>query len=151
MFWCLSHVSVSSLVAQWLKRLSAMQKTWDSILGSGRYPGEGNGNPLQCSCLKNSMDRGAWWATVHGVAKSETRLSDFHSYDIPLSLTSASAYDLEDNDSSLWGFKKSLVGTSLVIQWLRFHTSTAGRQGTQVQSLICELYPACGVGQPINK
>ena len=41
-----------------------------SILGSGRSPGEGNGNPIQYSCLKNSMDRGAWWATVHGVAKS---------------------------------------------------------------------------------
>ena len=41
-----------------------------SIPGSGRSPGEGNGNPLQYSCLENPMDRGAWWATVHGVAKS---------------------------------------------------------------------------------
>ena len=48
-----------------------------SIPGSGRSPGEGNGNPLQYSCLENSMDRGAWWATVYGVAKSRTRLSDF--------------------------------------------------------------------------
>ena len=40
-----------------------------SILGSGRSSGEGNGNPLQYSCLKNPMDRGTWWATVHGVAK----------------------------------------------------------------------------------
>ena len=40
------------------------------IPGSGRSPGEGNGNPLQYSCLENPMDRGAWWATVHGVAKS---------------------------------------------------------------------------------
>ena len=40
--------------------------------------GEGNGNPLQYSGLKNSIDRGTWWATVHGVAKSRTRLSDFH-------------------------------------------------------------------------
>jgi len=40
-----------------------------SILGSGRSPGEGNGNPLQYSCLENTMDRGAWWAMVHGVAK----------------------------------------------------------------------------------
>ena len=47
-----------------------------SIPGSGRSPGEGNGNPLQYSCLENPMDRGAWWATVHGVAKSETRLSN---------------------------------------------------------------------------
>ena len=48
-----------------------------SIPGSGRSPGEGNDNPLQDSCLENPMDRGAWWATVHGVAKSRTRLSDF--------------------------------------------------------------------------
>ena len=41
--------------------------------------GEGNGNPLQYSCLENSMDRGAWWAAVHGIAKSWKRLSDFHS------------------------------------------------------------------------
>ena len=39
--------------------------------------GEGNGTPLQYSCLENPMDRGAWWAAVHGVAKSQTRLSDF--------------------------------------------------------------------------
>ena len=43
-----------------------------SIPGSGRSPGEGNGYPLQYSCLENSMDRGAWRATVHGIAKSWT-------------------------------------------------------------------------------
>ena len=48
-----------------------------SIPGLGRSPGEGNGNPLQYSCLKNPMDRGTWWATVHGVAKSRTHLSNF--------------------------------------------------------------------------
>ena len=48
-----------------------------SIPGSGRFPGEGNGNPLQYSCLENPMDRGAWSATVHGVGKSWTQLSDF--------------------------------------------------------------------------
>ncbi|CAI9165511.1 unnamed protein product [Rangifer tarandus platyrhynchus] len=48
-----------------------------SIPQSGRFPGEGNGNPLQYSCLENPMDGGAWWATVHGVAKSQMRLSDF--------------------------------------------------------------------------
>ena len=47
-----------------------------SIPGSGRSAGEGIGYPLQCSCLENAMDRGAWWATVHRVAKSRTRLSD---------------------------------------------------------------------------
>ena len=50
-----------------------------SIPGSGRSTGEGNGNPLQYSCLENPMDGGAWWATVHGVTKSQTRLSDFAS------------------------------------------------------------------------
>ena len=47
-----------------------------SIPGLGRSPGEGNGNPLQYSCLENPMHRGAWWATVHGVAKSWTQLSE---------------------------------------------------------------------------
>ena len=45
------------------------------ILGSGRSPGGGHGNPLKYSCLENSMDRGAWWVTVHVTAKSRTRLS----------------------------------------------------------------------------
>ena len=44
--------------------------------GLGRSPGEGNGNPLQYPCLENPMDRGAWWATVHGVAKCWSRLCD---------------------------------------------------------------------------
>ena len=46
-----------------------------SIPGLGRSPGEGNGNPLQYSCLVKPMDRGAWWATVHGVTKSGTQVS----------------------------------------------------------------------------
>ena len=46
------------------------------IPGSGRYPGVENGNPLQYSCLENSMDREAWWATIYGTAKSLTQLSD---------------------------------------------------------------------------
>ena len=49
----------------------------DSIPGLGRSPGKGNGYPLQYSGLENSMDRGAWQAAVHGVAKSQTRLRDF--------------------------------------------------------------------------
>ena len=47
--------------------------------------GEGNGTPLQYSCLENPMDRGAWWAAVHGVAKSRTRLSDFTYFHFSLS------------------------------------------------------------------
>ena len=51
-----------------------------SILGSVRSPGEGNGNLLQYSCLGNPLGRGAWWATVHGVAKSQTRPSNKHTH-----------------------------------------------------------------------
>ena len=59
----------ASLVAQTVKRLLAMQERAGSIPGSGSSPGEGNGNPLQNSCLENLMDRGAWQATVHGIAR----------------------------------------------------------------------------------
>ena len=46
------------------------------IPGLGRFPGVGNGNPLQYSCLENSMDRETWWATLHGVTKSWTQMSN---------------------------------------------------------------------------
>ena len=51
------------------KNLLANAGDSGSVPGLGRSPGEGNGNPLQCSCLGSPMDRGAWWATVHRVAK----------------------------------------------------------------------------------
>ena len=55
-----------------VKNLPAMQGTWVQSLGQEDSPGEGNGNPLQYSCLENSMNKEAWWAIVHGVAKSQT-------------------------------------------------------------------------------
>ena len=55
-----------------VKSLPANAGDSGSIRGSGRSPGEGNGNPLQYSCLGNPMDWGAWWATVPGVAESDT-------------------------------------------------------------------------------
>ena len=77
----LKRLSGASLVAQMVKNLPSMQKTCVQSLGSvpglGIYPGEGNGNPLQQSCLKSPVDRGACWATIHGVSKSWTQLSDF--------------------------------------------------------------------------
>ena len=60
---------MTTKVAQMVKNLPAMP---GSISGSERSPGEGNGSPLQYSCLENAMDRGTWWATVHGVARSWT-------------------------------------------------------------------------------
>ena len=63
------------------KNLPATAGDSDLIPGSGRSPIGGNGNPLQYSCLENSMDRGAWWATVHWVAKKcQTRLSTRHTH-----------------------------------------------------------------------
>ena len=71
--WLISLVICiwASLVAQMVKNLPAM---WEIRVQSesGRSPGEGNGNPLQYSCLENPMDRGAWQATVHGAAKRQT-------------------------------------------------------------------------------
>ena len=57
-----------------VKNLPANAEDLGSIPGLGRSPGEGNGNPLQCSCLENPRDGGAWWAAVYGVAQSQTRL-----------------------------------------------------------------------------
>ena len=55
-------------LAQMVRNLPAMQETWvQSLLG--RSPGEGNGNPFQCSCLENPLDRGAWQATVGGLQR----------------------------------------------------------------------------------
>ena len=69
MFWAF-------LAAQMVKNLPAMWETWVQPLVWDDPLQKRNGNPLLYYCLKNSMDRGAWWATVHGVAKSQTRLSN---------------------------------------------------------------------------
>ena len=63
---------LASLVAQTIKNLLAVQETQVRSQGWEDIPGEGNGNPLQYSCLENSMDRGAWRATVHGFTKNWT-------------------------------------------------------------------------------
>ena len=55
-----------------------------SIPGSGRFPGIGDGNPLQYSCLENSMERGAWRATVHGIAESDILNDQAHTYSLSL-------------------------------------------------------------------
>ena len=73
------------------------------IPGLGRSPGEGNGNPLQYSCLENSMDGGAWWATVHGVSRSRTRLSEF------TFTFKDTQYQNTDNQMGLVSFLRRLV------------------------------------------
>ena len=74
LFFTYSHLWINGapLVAQMVKNLLTNAGDKGLILGSGRSPGEGNGNPLQDSCLGNPNDGGAWWATVHGVTKSDT-------------------------------------------------------------------------------
>ena len=66
-----------SCMAQLVKNPPAMWETWVQSLGWEDPLDEGNGNPLQYSCLENPMDRGAWWAILHRVAKSWTQLSNF--------------------------------------------------------------------------
>ena len=90
--WSLSHIHIflifhcgsrASPIALLVKNPlvnSGDEKDTGSIFGSGRSPGEGHCNPLQNSCLEDPMDRGAWWATVHRVAKSWTRLKRLHTY-----------------------------------------------------------------------
>ena len=95
-------------VALMVKNLPAMQDTRDSIPGWGRSPGEGNGNPLQYSCWENPMDRGAWWATVHGVTKGWTQLSSQHTL---CAAYGGDCWDIEMQRPSPWpSLESSAVG-----------------------------------------
>ena len=96
-----------------------------SIPGSGRSSGEGNGNPLQYSCLENPMDRGAWWATVHRVAKSRMWLKCLSM------LAQHSTFSPSVQSRTVAG------RTSLAVQRWRLRTSAAGFAGSiQVRGLI---------------
>ena len=72
LFMASCSLTLLSLVAQMVKHLPAMQEIRVQSLGQEDPLEKGNGSPLQYPCLENSMDEGAWWATVHGVAKSWT-------------------------------------------------------------------------------
>ena len=73
--WCLRRFSLPSCTASAF--YCHLLVKLEIVHSKSQESGEGNGTPLQYSCLKNPMDRGAWWAAVHGVARSQTRLSDF--------------------------------------------------------------------------
>ena len=77
---CFSDLGVRHVMAQTVKTLPTMQETQVRSLGWEDPPGEGNDNPLQDSCSENRMDRGAWRAAVHGVTKSQARLSNSHTH-----------------------------------------------------------------------
>ena len=79
-FVCVHYLPGASQVALVVRNSPANagdRRDVASIPGSGRSPGEGNGNPLQYSCLGNPMDKGAWWATIHGATKSQMQLSTY--------------------------------------------------------------------------
>ena len=83
---------------------------YSSIPGSERFPGEGNGSPLQYFCLGNSMDREAWWTIVHGVAKSQTRLKQLNTKEPEIKL-----YSLDHRESKgIW--KETSTSASLTTQ-----------------------------------
>ena len=92
------------------------------IPGSGRSPGKGNGNPLQYSCLENSMDRGAWQVTVHAEAKSWTWLSDNHAHTLSEKLCWMLDSGCDQN---------SMLG-KLIVQWWR-----------QINCCCCSLTKLC--------
>ena len=108
------------------------------IPGLGRSPGEGNGNPLQYSCLENPMDRGAWRATVHGVTKSWTQLSNFtHTY-FPTATMAAK-------------FSNSFKMLRENSCQLEFCTAAAAAAGTSLQSCptLCDPIDGSSPGSPV--
>ena len=91
----------ASLVTRTVKTSACNVGDWGEIHGSGRSPGEGNGNSLQYSCLENLMDRGAWRTTVHGVAKSQIQLSNWEH----TALTDETVYlslELKPSQNPVW-------------------------------------------------
>ena len=85
------------LVVKNLRANAGATEDVGSIPGSRRFPGEGNGRSLQYVCVKSFMDRGAWWATVHGIAKSRTRLSSQSHTVRPMTMTSSCKKKFSDD------------------------------------------------------
>ena len=108
--------------------------------GSQNCPGEGNGTPLQYSCLENPMDGGAWKAAVHGVAEGRTRLSDctftFHFHALEKEMATHSSVTAWRIPGKVFqGIKSGPAETSLVVQWLRLWASSAQTPCTLVREL----------------
>ena len=115
-----------SLVRLQSMRLLSVRHNWaTSFHFSLSCIGEGNGNPLQCSCLENPRDGGVWWTAIYGVTQSQTRLKQFSSCSI----------DLNRLLVEIW-MSRALIEASLIIQWLRI---CLAMQGPWVQSLVREL------------
>ena len=110
------------------KKSACNAEDLDSIPGLGRSSGEGNGNPLQYSCLENSTDRGAWWATIHEDAKNWARLSDEaqHSTWWTHNARDTKSKSVRSSRKKEWSYKKIMVqpGSKQRRMWgkyIRFH------------------------------
>ena len=93
-----------------------MQETWVRFLGWEDFPGEGNGNPLQHSCLENPMNRGAWWATVHGITKNQTWLSP----QLPPATAAETGTETVSKFSISFASYNLLISLSIHTLWLFF-------------------------------
>ena len=114
---------LSLIVAQMVENLPAMQETQVQFLSQEDSPGEGNGNPLQYSCLENSNNRGSWQGTVHGVKKSQTQL---HYYTTTTTVTNKILHmwntsSMEKGSQELWGsemFFSMLITRLTSFSWM---------------------------------
>jgi len=130
-------------VAQCVKNLPAMQEMqeiWVRFLGSGTSPGGEHGNPFQYSCLENSMDRGAWRATVHGVTKSHDR-SDW----VPVHTSALTLWVL---------VSQCCVSFSCTTKWFNdtyIHVSAAAAAAKSLQSCptLCDPIDGNPPGSPV--
>ena len=127
-YLCLYIIHIYMVAQQW--RICLQCRDAGSVPGSRRSPGEGNGNPLQYSCLGNPMDREAWQATVHGVAKSQTRLSNKTTticqmagnriFNVYFSLILFSFLDVSSSLSTLYfitlPWQKNIISCQVIIQ-----------------------------------
>ena len=110
-----------------VKNLPANAGDAGSLPGFGRSPGEGNGNPLQCSCLGNSMDRGAWWATVHRVAKVLDTTQQLNDNNNPIFINLLLIFTCF-HFICIWQFRYPLVKNVFKsfaifrLAWVSFHT-----------------------------
>ena len=102
------------------------------------FHGEGNGTPLQYSCLENPMDGGAWWATVHGVAKSQTRLNDFpftfHFHALEKEMATHSSV-LAWSDGGVWW--AAVHGVAQSRTQLKWHSSSSSSSSPFFEWVVC--------------
>ena len=130
----------ASLMVLAVKHLSAKSGDMGLIPGSGRYRGEGNGNPLQYACLENPMDRAAWWATVHGATKKHNWVTEHKALKVLFNSKHQGFYmKWGKSDKFIWTkrYKSSVPAghVALTVGWcflsflLAFHTLWAREQG----------------------